>query len=67
MAQARLSNPFRPGAKTASPSSMTYWVSRIRWALCRRRHKAHYADLQIMPTRAGNVVSAAVIVAMESA
>ena len=33
----------------------------------RQRCLAHYADLQIMPTSAGNVASAAVIVAMESA
>ncbi len=24
------------------------------WFLCRRRHKLHYADLRIMPTRRGN-------------
>jgi len=33
----------------------------------RQRCLAHYADLQIMPTSAGNVALAAVIVAMESA
>jgi hypothetical protein len=33
----------------------------------RQRCLAHYADLQIMPTCAGNLFSAAVSVAMESA
>jgi transposase len=50
-----------------------FWLSdrlgsQTGWA--RRDHQvclAHYADLQIMPTSAGNVALAAVIVAMESA
>ena len=36
-------------------------------ALCRCRHKAHYADVRIMPTCVGNPVCGAGIAAMESA
>jgi hypothetical protein len=36
-------------------------------ALCRHRHKKHYADVRIMPTCVGNPVCGADIAAMESA
>jgi hypothetical protein len=36
-------------------------------ALCRHRHKKHYADVRIMPTCVGNPACGAVIAAMESA
>jgi hypothetical protein len=36
-------------------------------ALCRCRHKAHYADVRIMPTCVGNPACGAGIAAMESA
>ena len=37
------------------------------WALCRCRHKAHYADAQIMPICVGNPACVAEIAGMESA
>ena len=40
---------------------------RTVWFLCRHRHKAHYADVQIMPTCVGNPACGAGIAAMESA
>ena len=40
---------------------------RTVWALCRHRHKAHYADVRIMPTCVGNPVCGTGIAAMESA
>ena len=40
---------------------------RTLWALCRHRHKPHYADVRIMPTCVGNPVCGAGIAAMESA
>jgi hypothetical protein len=40
---------------------------RTVWFLCRCRHKAHYADIRIMPTCVGNPVYGAGIAAMESA
>lgn len=33
----------------ASASTVRLWHRRSRWALCRRRHKAHYADVLVMP------------------
>jgi hypothetical protein len=40
---------------------------RIEWFLCRHRHKAHYADVRIMPTCVGNPACGAGIAVMESA
>jgi hypothetical protein len=40
---------------------------RTVWALCRYRHKAHYADVQIMPTCVGNPACTAGIAAIVSA
>jgi len=37
------------------------------WALCRHRHKAHYADVRIMPTFVGNPACGTGIAAMKSA
>ena len=42
-------------------------VPRTVWALCRHRHKAHYADAQIMPICVGNPACVAEIAGMESA
>jgi hypothetical protein len=51
-----------------SPLSIANCASRSRWALCRRRHhKAHYADLRIMPSDTWNLAAEAVIAAMGSA
>ncbi len=40
---------------------------RMLCALCRCRHKNHYADVRIMPTCVGNPACGAGIAAMESA
>ena len=42
-------------------------VPRMVWALCRHRHKAHYADAQIMPICVGNPASCMAITPTESA
>ena len=42
-------------------------VPRTVCALCRHRHKAHYADAQIMPICVGNPACVAEIAGMESA
>jgi hypothetical protein len=39
----------------------------MEWFLCRCRHKAHYADVRIMPTCVGNPAYGTVIAAMVSA
>jgi hypothetical protein len=43
---------FRSSAATAAASRRATGrrAFRIRWTLCRRRHKVHYADLRVMPT-----------------
>jgi hypothetical protein len=42
-------------------------ILKILMALCRRRHKAIYADLRIMPTTVCEVAPAAAIAAARSA
>ena len=42
-------------------------VPRTVWALCRCRHKAHYADARIMPIDVGNPASCMAITPTESA
>ena len=39
---------FAPGCADLGSAARTLAVL---WNLCRRRHKQHYADLGIMPTR----------------
>ena len=54
---------FRPSFFLSAPAN----VPRTVCALCRHRHKAHYADAQIMPTYVGKPFCVAGIAAMESA
>ena len=53
----------RPSFFLSAPAK----VPRTVCALCRLRHKNHYADAQIMPTDVGNAACVAEIAAMESA
>ncbi len=57
------SSTFRPSFLRSIPEI----APRTVWALCRHRHKAHYADAKIMPTDVGNTSCVVGIVAMESA
>jgi hypothetical protein len=43
---------FRSSPATAAASRRATGRSafRMRWTLCRHRHKVHYADLRVMPT-----------------
>jgi len=53
-----------------SPIFLVSWPEmkpRMLCSLCRCRHKAHYADVRIMPTCAGNPACVAGVATMESA
>lgn len=66
-AMAQHSRQRRAGAKHGSSQSTAYGTSRRTCALCRCRHNAHYADLRIMPTTAGDPARVTAILAAGSA
>jgi hypothetical protein len=55
---------FAPGCADLGSAARTFAVL---WNLCRRRHKFHYADVGIMPTRPVKPLVAALWVAERSA